>query len=68
VQMVVLMQMGLVTPPVGMDVFMLSTITEVPMGTIFKGVWPFVAAILLCIVILTIFPQIALFIPYHMMS
>jgi tripartite ATP-independent transporter DctM subunit len=68
VMVVILMQMGLVTPPVGMDVFMLSTITEVPMGTIFKGVWPFVAAMLLCIAILLFFPQIALFIPYHMMG
>ena len=67
VQMVILMQMGLVTPPVGMDIFMLSTITEVPMGTIFKGVWPFVGAMLLCIILLVIFPDIALFIPYHMM-
>jgi C4-dicarboxylate transporter DctM subunit len=61
--MVILMQMGLITPPVGMEVFVLSTTTNVPMSTIFKGVWPFVGAMLVCILILTIFPQIALFIP-----
>jgi C4-dicarboxylate transporter DctM subunit len=61
--MVILMQMGLITPPVGMEVFVLSTTTNVPMSTIFRGVWPFVGAMLVCILLLTIFPQIALVIP-----
>jgi tripartite ATP-independent transporter DctM subunit len=66
VQVVLLMQMGLITPPVGMDVFILSSITDVPLGTIFKGVWPFVGAIMVCIILVTIFPQIALFLPSRM--
>jgi tripartite ATP-independent transporter DctM subunit len=63
---VILIQMGLVTPPVGMEVFILSGITGVPVGTIFRGIWPFCVAIIICIIILTIFPQIALFIPSTM--
>jgi C4-dicarboxylate transporter, DctM subunit len=66
VVMVILMQMGLITPPVGMEVFVLSSVTNVPMSTIFKGVWPFVGAMLACILILAIWPEIALFIPHHM--
>jgi TRAP-type C4-dicarboxylate transport system permease large subunit len=63
---VILMEMGLATPPLGMNVFILATVTDTPMGTIFRGVWPFVAAMLICIIILTIWPQIVLFLPSKM--
>ena len=66
VEVVLLMELGLITPPVGMNVFIMSSVTDVKMGTIFKGVWPFVGAMMACIIILTIFPDIALFIPRHM--
>ena len=66
VVLVILMEMGMITPPIGMNVFLLAGITGTPVGTIFRGVWPFVAAELLCIIILTIFPQIALFLPSMM--
>jgi len=63
VMVVVLIEIGLVTPPIGMDVFILSGITGTPVGTIFRGVWPFCVAGIICVVILAVFPQIALFIP-----
>lgn len=66
VQVVILMEMGMVTPPVGLNVFLFATITDVPMKTIFRGVTPFVGAMLICITILTIWPQIALFLPNTM--
>jgi len=66
VMVVVLIEIGLVTPPVGMDVFVLSGITNTPVGTIFRGVWPFCVAGIICVVILAVFPQIALFIPTTM--
>jgi C4-dicarboxylate transporter, DctM subunit len=66
VQVVILIEMGLITPPVGMNVFILATITKTPMSTIFKGVAPFALAMLVCVLILTIFPQIALVIPNSM--
>jgi TRAP-type C4-dicarboxylate transport system permease large subunit len=64
---VIVCEIGLITPPVGMDVFQVSGATGVPTFTIFRGVWPFVAAALVCIAILTIFPQIALLLPSTMM-
>lgn len=60
---VIVCEVGLITPPVGMDVFQVSGATGVPTFTIFRGVWPFVVAALICIIILAIFPQIALFLP-----
>ena len=64
--MVLVIEMGMITPPVGINVFILSGVTGIPISTVFRGVWPFVAAELICILIITVFPQIALFIPSHM--
>lgn len=65
---VILCEVGLITPPVGMDVFQVSGATGVPTYTIFRGVWPFVAASIICIILLLIFPQIALILPSTMMK
>lgn len=63
VVMVLVMEMGLITPPVGLNVFALSGVTKIPLDTIFRGVFPFVIAMVLCVLLLVIFPQLALFIP-----
>ncbi|MBN2061157.1 MAG: TRAP transporter large permease [Deltaproteobacteria bacterium] len=60
---VLLNEMGLITPPVGMNVFVLTTITNTPMSTMFRGVWPFAGAMLAIIIILIIWPQLVLLIP-----
>jgi C4-dicarboxylate transporter DctM subunit len=65
---VIVCEVGLITPPVGMDVFQVSGATGVPTFTIFRGVWPFVIASLICIFILAFFPQIALLLPSTMMK
>jgi TRAP-type C4-dicarboxylate transport system permease large subunit len=58
------MEMGVITPPVGMNVFLLSRmVPDIPMRTIFWGALPFFFGMILCVIILTIFPQIALFLP-----
>ncbi len=63
VLLVILMEMGLVTPPIGMNVFVLRTVTNLPTEAIFKGVWPFVGAMIAGIVLLIIFPDLALYLP-----
>ena len=64
--LVIVIQMGLVTPPVGLDVFILSGAIDVPLFTIFRGVLPFLVAMIIGIILLAIFPQIALFLPSTM--
>lgn len=60
--------MGVITPPIGLNVFVIKGVApDVPLETIFKGVWPFVLAILVCIFILLVFPQIATFLPNMLM-
>jgi len=62
--MVIMMEMGQITPPVGMNVFVIAGIAEtVPLLTIFKGIIPFFLIEILIIIILVLFPQIALWLP-----
>jgi C4-dicarboxylate transporter, DctM subunit len=63
--LVMVVEMAAVTPPVGINVFALYAFLkrEVPMGTIFRGIWPFFGGQLLTALILIVFPGIALFLP-----
>jgi len=61
---VLVAEMGAMTPPVGINVYVLSGIAkEIPMEIIFKGAFPFVLCVMVCILILMVFPQIALLLP-----
>jgi C4-dicarboxylate transporter DctM subunit len=62
----VMSEMAQVTPPVGINVYLVSGITKVPVEDVFRGVAPFVLMMAVCIVILVIFPQISLFLPTMM--
>jgi C4-dicarboxylate transporter DctM subunit len=66
VVMVVMMEMGAITPPIGLNVFVFSSVVKVPMETVFRGIWPFCIAMLLLVIIITIFPQLALWLPNTM--
>jgi len=57
----VVMEIGLITPPVGMNVYIIAGIArDIPMGTIFRGVLPFLASDIVRIIILVLFPSISL--------
>ncbi|MFZ5596890.1 MAG: TRAP transporter large permease [Bacillota bacterium] len=56
--------MGVITPPVGMNVYIIKGVApEVPLEVIFRGIWPFLLAVIVCLAILIAFPQIATFLP-----
>lgn len=57
-------EMGVITPPVGVNVFVIKGIAQdIPLELIFRGILPFLAALIILTVILTIFPQIVTFLP-----
>jgi C4-dicarboxylate transporter DctM subunit len=59
--------LGLITPPVGMNVFVINSIArDVNLVTIFRGVLPFVATDILRLILLILFPWIVLFLPQTM--
>jgi tripartite ATP-independent transporter DctM subunit len=64
VVIVLITEMGVITPPVGVNVYVVYGVAkDVPLETIFKGVFPMLLALLLCNLILIFFPQIALYLP-----
>ena len=64
---VLIIQMGILSPPVGLAVFIVKGIVpDVPMYTIFRGIWPVWYAMGALIILLLIFPQLALFLPNTM--
>jgi tripartite ATP-independent transporter DctM subunit len=67
VLMVVVLEVGLITPPVGLNVFVLkSAAPDVPLTVIFRGIIPFLFAALVAIALLIAFPDIALVLPSYM--
>jgi TRAP-type C4-dicarboxylate transport system permease large subunit len=64
---VCVVEIGLISPPVGMNMFVLKTLLpEVPTGTVFRGVMPFMWADVVRLAILVAFPIIALWLPRMM--
>jgi len=64
----VTLMIGGLIPPVAIYVFILGNITGIPFKTIYKGVVPFLSALVLALLILFVFPQIALWLPNLMMG
>ncbi len=57
-------EIGLITPPVGMNVFIMGGMAkDVPLSTIFRGVMPFLVADLVLVLTLAVFPGVALWLP-----
>ncbi|MGI6412929.1 MAG: TRAP transporter large permease [Syntrophomonadaceae bacterium] len=61
---VLIVAMGVITPPVGMNVYIVKGVArDVPLETIFKGIWPFLLSIIVCLLLLLLFPSIATMLP-----
>ncbi len=54
---------GVVIPPVAVCVFVVKSITKVPFSVIYKGVYPFLGALVIVVILLFVFPQIATYLP-----
>ncbi len=64
---VIMMEAGLITPPVGLNIYTLAgVVKDIPSQIIFRGALPFLWAMLGVVVLITLFPQIVLFLPQMM--
>ncbi|MGI6853703.1 TRAP transporter large permease [Mesorhizobium sp. 1B3] len=62
IYVVIVAEIGLVTPPLGVNVFVIHTVArDVPLGQIFRGCLPFVVGLLLFVAIMAIWPQVVLY-------
>jgi tripartite ATP-independent transporter DctM subunit len=59
---------GVIIPPVAINVFVVKNITKVPFGVIYKGVYPFLLSLVVCAALLFLFPQLATFLPSVLMK
>jgi TRAP-type C4-dicarboxylate transport system permease large subunit len=67
VLIVMVIQIGLISPPVGMNLFVINTLLpKVGLGNIFRGVWPQVLVLVITLAILLAFPGISLWLPSMM--
>ena len=65
---VVNMQIGLITPPMGLEVFLVSSTFNIPMGELLRGIMPFLIVLIIFLAIVIAFPQISLWLPSMMMG
>ena len=63
---IVVGEIAMVTPPLGMNVFVISKYTGIPVGTVFGGCMPHIVAHLFAVAILLIFPALVTWLPYSM--
>jgi len=59
---------GVVIPPVAINVFVVKNITKVPFGVIYRGVYPFLISLVICALLLFLFPPLALYLPSRFMK
>ncbi|MEO9150104.1 MAG: TRAP transporter large permease, partial [Burkholderiaceae bacterium] len=63
------MELGLITPPVGLNLFVINGITpDIRLPTILKGAFPFMLCMILAILILCVFPELATWLPSKVMG
>jgi TRAP-type C4-dicarboxylate transport system, large permease component len=62
--MTIVMEMGLIHPPVGLNIFVIKNIApDIPLGDVIWGVLPFVVLMTIAVVVLSFAPDIAMWLP-----
>jgi C4-dicarboxylate transporter, DctM subunit len=64
----VITMIGIILPPVAINAFVVSGVTKVPVGTVYKGVYPYLIGMVICLFILLFFPEISLWAPRTFMK
>lgn len=63
IYLTVLVEMGFLTPPVGLNLFVVQGVTSEPLSLVIKGTMPFLIPMLCMLILLILFPQLALWLP-----
>jgi len=64
--MVIMVECALITPPVGLNLYVIQSVANVRLGEVAWGVVPFIAMMLLTVGILYVWPDVALYIPFKL--
>lgn len=60
---ILIAEIGVITPPVGINVYVVQGVTKIPLEEIFRHIIPFFLALIVCMILMIAFPKIALFLP-----
>jgi C4-dicarboxylate transporter DctM subunit len=60
---VINMQIGLITPPMGLETFLVSSTFDIPMGRLLRGILPFLIVLFVFLALIIALPQITLWLP-----
>jgi len=60
---VLITMMGVITPPVGVNSYVVAGISKIPLNTVFSGIWVFLGCLVVAAIIFIAFPELALFLP-----
>jgi C4-dicarboxylate transporter, DctM subunit len=64
----IVLAIGCIIPPVAINVFIVSNISKVPANIIYQGSYPFLISLVVCMLLLFLFPQVALYLPSVLMK
>jgi C4-dicarboxylate transporter DctM subunit len=64
IYMVIMVECALITPPVGLNLYVIQSVARTSLANVARGVWPFLALMLVTVVILYAIPDLALYIPF----
>ncbi|MFJ7731039.1 TRAP transporter large permease [Lysinibacillus sp. NPDC097231] len=64
--MTINMELGMITPPVGLNLFVVSGIAKEKLGEVVKGVTPFIVLMIIFLALVVLIPQLSLWLPAHM--
>ena len=64
--MVIMVECALITPPVGLNLYVIQSVAGAPLGEVAKGVLPFLALMILTVFVMYIIPDLALYIPFKL--
>jgi C4-dicarboxylate transporter DctM subunit len=63
---VIMIECALITPPVGLNLFVIQAVGKAEMGEVVAGVWPFILIMLFSVFVIYLLPDIALYIPFKL--
>lgn len=66
IYMVIMVECALITPPVGLNLYVIQSVTKSSLGDVSRGTLPFLALMLLMVVVLYLIPDLALYIPFKL--
>jgi C4-dicarboxylate transporter DctM subunit len=61
-----MIECALITPPVGLNLYVIQSVGQARMGEVSKGVWPFLVLMLMTVLICYHFPDVVLYIPFKL--